>query len=133
MGYRIADVAAKTGLSTHTLRYYEKEGLLRFVERSSSGIRIFSDQDLEWLSVITCLKDTGMPISDIRRFISCCMEGDATLQERLDMFTRQKASVEGKIAELQKHLEKIQYKIWYYTTALEAGTEAVHTKRCPSV
>lgn len=128
MGYRIASVSAKTGLSTHTLRYYEKEGLLPFVGRTASGVRDFSEQDLEWIKVITCLKNTGMPIRDIRRFLICCKEGDSTLQERLDMFTRQKAAAEKKLAELQEHLHKIQYKIWYYTTALEAGTEAIHQK-----
>lgn len=124
MGYRIAAVAQKTGLSAYTLRYYEKEGLLPSVNRDGAGIRDFSEQDLEWLNLVACLKETGMPIKDIRRFVACCKEGDATLQERFDIFTRQKDAAEAKLEELQRHLEKIRGKIRYYAAALEAGSES---------
>jgi DNA-binding transcriptional MerR regulator len=126
MGYSIGQAAAKAGLTTHTLRYYEKEGLLPFVERTSSGLRSFKESDFEWLGVINCLKNTGMSIKDIKTFIDWCMEGDATLQKRLDMFKRQKELVEAQIDLLQKHIEKINYKVWYYETAVKAGTEAIH-------
>ena len=128
MGYRIADVAKMTGLSAYTLRYYEKEGLLPFVERTASGIRDFNEQDLEWITIITCLKNTGMPIRDIRTFLQWCAEGDSTLDQRLAMFTEHKKRAEKKLRELERSMERINHKIWYYTKAVQAGTEAIHRK-----
>ena len=126
MGYTIGEVANITGLTAHTLRYYDKEGLLPFVDRNRAGNRDFKQSDFEWLAVITCLKHSGMPVREIKRFIDWCMEGDGTLHERLEVFRNHKRVVESKIAELRKHMEKIDYKIWYYESAIEAGTEAIH-------
>ena len=69
MGYSIGQVAKKTGLTAHTLRYYEKEGLLPFVQKSGSGLRVFSDNDLDWLAMIECLKETGMSLKGIKQYI----------------------------------------------------------------
>ncbi len=125
MGYSIGQVAQKTGLTTHTLRYYEKEGLLPFIKKSGSGLRVFSDADLDWLSLIECLKGTGMPLKDIKQYIDWFIEGDATLQKRLDMFVRQKQKLEEQLSQLQKHMEKINYKIAYYTEIIDGGSEGV--------
>lgn len=126
--YTIKQAAERTGLSAHTLRYYDKEGLLPFVERKSSGTRVFTENDFDWLSLITCLKNTGMPIKDIREFVNWYIEGDATLQQRLDMFLEHKKNIEEQIAQLQKYMEKIDYKISYYDAAVKAGTIAIHKK-----
>lgn len=126
MGYTIGKAAEKSGLSIHTLRYYEKEGLLPFVERTTSGQRNFKEDDFVWLSVITCLKETGMPIKDIKEFIDWCLEGDSTLEKRLNMFQRQKEFVQAQMDAMQKHMDRIEHKIWYYETAVKAGTEAIH-------
>ena len=126
MNYTIGEIAKKLNLAPSTLRYYDKEGLLPFVERKDSGIRTFSNKDLEWLNIIECLKMTGMPIKDIKTFIDWCMYGDATLQERYNMFIERKQIVEKQMAALQKTLETINYKCWYYETALKAGTEKIH-------
>jgi len=128
MNYSIGEVAEKIGLTAHTLRYYDKEGLLPFIDRTETGLRSFKDTDFEWLELINCLKNTGMPIKNIKVFIDYCMEGDSTLEKRLEMFKNQKESVLAQIENLQKHLKKVEYKIWYYETALAAGTEAVHHK-----
>ena len=122
MGYSIGQVAQKTGLSTHTLRYYEKEGLLPFVKKSGSGLRIFSDSDLGWLAMIVCLKEPGMPLKGIKQYIDWFIEGDSTLQNRLDMFRAQKTHIEEQIAQLQKHMEKINYKIKLYEEAVKKGS-----------
>ena len=122
MGYSIGQVAQKTGLSTHTLRYYEKEGLLPFVKKSGSGLRIFSDSDLGWLAMIECLKETGMPLKGIKQYIDWFIEGDSTLQISLDMFRAQKTHIEEQIAQLQKHMEKINYKIKLYEEAVKKGS-----------
>lgn len=126
MNYTIGEVAKKLKLAPSTLRYYDKEGLLPFVARKDSGIRIFSDTDLQWLDIIECLKMTGMPIKDIKIFIDWCIQGDSTLQKRHDMFMERKEIVEKQMAALQKTMDTINYKCWYYETALKAGTEKIH-------
>ena len=117
MGYSIAEVAEKTHLTAHTLRYYEKEGLLPFIDRSDSGNRDFKDKDLEWLELICCLKNTGMPIKQIKEFIRLCLKGDNTLDVRREIFITHREEVINQMAELQKNLDKINCKINYYDCA----------------
>lgn len=131
--YTIGQAAEKTGLTISTLRYYDKEGLLPFVERTAGGQRLFKDSDFNWLSVIECLKNTGVPIREIKQYIDWCMEGDATLQQRRALFVEQKARVEAQIAAYQKNLEKIEYKIWYYDRAIERGTEGGDASNCSAL
>lgn len=126
MTFTIAQAAQRCGLTAHTLRYYDREGLLPFVSRSHSGIRIFKEEDFEWLTVITCLKDTGMHVKDIKTFIDWCLQGDDTIEQRLNLFTEQRKKVEAQLKDLKRHLKKIDYKIWYYQTAKEAGSVNVH-------
>ena len=121
MGYTIGQAAQKMGLTAHTLRYYDKEGLLPFVAKSSSGLRIFADSDIEWLVMIECLKGTGMSLKDIKQYIDWFIEGDSTLELRLEMFKKQKAKLEEQMSLLKKHLEKIDFKIAYYTDAVAHG------------
>jgi DNA-binding transcriptional MerR regulator len=124
--YTIGEVGKELNLSVYTLRYYDKEGLMPFVERTASGTRLFKESDIAALKVIECLKSTGMPIKEIKHFIDWCSEGDSTLQDRYNMFLERKATVEAKMKELQETMEIIEHKCTYYKTALEAGTEDVH-------
>lgn len=117
MGYSIAEVAEKTHLSPHTLRYYEKEGLLPFVDRSESGNRDFKEKDLELLELICCLKNTGMPIKQIKEYIQLCLKGDNTIDVRREIFIKHREEVISQIAELQRNLDKINYKINFYNCA----------------
>ncbi|WP_128101639.1 MerR family transcriptional regulator [Paenibacillus sp. DCT19] len=126
MTYSIGEVAKKLDLTVYTLRYYDREGLMPFVERTSNGTRLFKESDIDFLKIIQCLKATGMPIKDIKDFIAWCSEGDSTLKQRYDMFTERRASVEAQIAELQKTMEVIDHKCAYYESALSAGTEKIH-------
>lgn len=126
MGYSIGQVAKKLGLTAHTLRYYEKEGLLPFVQKTASGLRVFSDNDIGWLVMIECLKGTGMTLKGVKQYIDWYIEGDSTLQKRLDMFKQQKIKLEEQMAQLQKHLEKIDFKIAFYTEAVAKGTMDVY-------
>lgn len=112
----------KLGLTTATLRYYEKEGLLPFVERTSGGIRQFTEKDFEWLMIIDCLKKTGMPLKDIRSFIEMVNQGDSTIENRLNLIQKQKKSVENQLAELAEILKVLEFKEWFYATALQDGT-----------
>lgn len=124
--YSISEAAKELHLTVYTLRYYDKEGLMPFVERTSSGARLFKESDINALKVIECLKATGMPIKEIKSFIDWCSEGDSTLQQRYDMFMERKATVEAQMEELKKTMEVIEHKCLYYKTALEAGTEEIH-------
>lgn len=133
MTYSIGEVSKKFNISASTLRYYEKEGLLPFIERKSSGIRTFTDLDISWLEIIHCLKNSGMPIKDIKVFIEWSTKGDSTLQERYDMFLERKKSVENQIEMLQKTLNVVNYKCWYYKKALDAGTEKIHKDIEPGI
>ncbi|WP_339286825.1 MerR family transcriptional regulator [Paenibacillus sp. FSL R5-0486] len=126
MTYSIGEVAKKLDLTVYTLRYYDKEGLMPFVERTTSGTRLFKDSDIDFLKIIQCLKLTGMPIKDIKDFIEWCSEGDSSLKQRYDMFTERKAIVEAQMEELRRTMEVIEHKRSYYETALEAGTEEIH-------
>ena len=90
MAYTLIEVTERTGLTAHTIRYYDKEGLLPFIHKTDSGRRTFEESDIEWIELITCLKSTGMKIKDIRKFIEWYVEGDSTLQDRLALFNSQK-------------------------------------------
>lgn len=124
MIYTVGEAAKILSVAPSTLRYYDKEGLLPFVERSESGLRMFKESDIDWLKLISCLKATGMPIKGIRRFIECTREGDSTIEERLEILEAQRESVKKQISEMQQHLKMIDYKVWYYTTAKKEGSTA---------
>ena len=105
MPYTIKQAAELTNLTPVTLRYYDKQGLLPYMERRESGYRMFSDGDIAMLRVIECLKKSGMPIKDIRQFSEWVLMGDDSLNERYEIFLERKKAVEAQIAELQKTLE----------------------------
>jgi len=119
MTYTMKQVSEKTNLTPHTLRFYEKEGLLPFVGRTGSGVRRYTDSDLEWLSIICCLKGTGMSVKQIHEYIELCIQGDETLEQRRQIFINQRKCVLQQIEDLKKHLEKVDYKISIYDQAIE--------------
>lgn len=122
MIYTIGEMAKKLGVAPSTLRYYDKEGLLPFVERSKSGIRVFKDSDYAWLQIIECLKKTGMQLKNIKLFIEMAMQGDATIELRLSLIIKQKEAIQKQIAELEETLRMLEFKEWYYKTAQENGS-----------
>ena len=126
MEYSIGETAKKSGITASTIRFYEKEGLLPSIKRNKNGIRYFTEDDLQSLRIIECLKATGMPIKDIRKFIDLCAERDSSLQERYELFLDRKSAVQKQIQELQNVEKVIDFKCWYYQTAIEAGTEKIH-------
>lgn len=127
--YTIKDAARIMGVPTSTIRYYDKEGLLPFVERLASGYRIFTEKDIATLRIIDCLKKTGMSIKEIRQFSSWLEQGDSSLQQRYDMFLERRRVVKQQMAELQKILDTVNYKCWYYETAIAAGTEKIYQSK----
>ena len=108
MVYTVGEMAKRLEVPASTLRYYDKEGLLPFVERSSGGMRMFRDSDLEWLQVISCMKKAGMPLRDIRRYIQLAMQGDDTIDTRLQMFRRQREVLLQQIDDMRRTLETVE-------------------------
>ena len=131
MFYTIGEMAQKLNVAPSTLRYYDKEGLLPFVERSSGGIRMFKEEDMEWLRLLGCLKKAGMPLKEIRSFLDWSRQGDATISQRLELLEKQRQSVLDQQKQLEDTLLMLDYKRWYYQTAREAGTCAVHDSLTP--
>lgn len=123
MSFTIKQVSEKTSLPPHVLRYYENEGLLPSIARSRNGMRRYSEHDLEWLGLIRCLKNTGMSIKQIKRFVELSVEGDGTLKQRCEMLQEHKKNVETQILEMQRHLEKVACKIEYFTKQYEKCAE----------
>ena len=105
MVYTVGEMAKKLDVPASTLRYYDKEGLLPFVERSSGGIRMFQESDFEWLQVIGCMKKAGMSIRDIRQYIELALRGDDTIDTRLKMFTHQRDVLLAQMEEMRHTLE----------------------------
>ena len=121
MTYTIGEMSKMLNVSSSTIRYYDKEGLLPFVERTEGGIRVFKEKDYEFLKIIHCLKATGMQIKDIRKFILLVIQGDKTIDARLKLFQNQKNEVEKQIKQLEEALDTIKFKCWYYETAKVVG------------
>lgn len=122
MMYTVGEMAKLLGVPASTLRYSDKEGLLPFVERSPGGMQMFRERDYEWLQTIECMKKTGMPLKDICPYIGMSMRGDETAAPRLQLLTRQREAVRTQMAELQKALDMLDFKCWYYETAIQHGT-----------
>ncbi len=120
--YTIGQVAEMFGLPISTLRYYDKQGLFPQLIRES-GIRKFSENEIEALRVIECLKKSGLEIKDIKLFMDWYAEGPATYADRFQLFRKQKESVEAEIKQLHKTLDMLKFKCWYYSKAIEDGNE----------
>ncbi|MEF2783525.1 MerR family transcriptional regulator [Erysipelotrichaceae bacterium HCN-30851] len=120
--YTIGQVSEMFHLPISTLRYYDKEGLFPQIERTS-GIRKFGNNELEALRIIECLKKSGLEIKEIKQFMEWCAQGSSTYEKRRDLFLRQKEIVEEEIRNMEKILDMIRFKCWYYETAIEDGNE----------
>ncbi|CAN7230779.1 MerR family transcriptional regulator [Microbacterium sp. LjRoot45] len=114
-GLSISDAAAATGLSTHTLRYYERAGLmLSPVDRASSTHRRYSDADIAWVQFLTRLRSTGMPIATVRAYTELVRAGEDTVDERLELLLRHRIGVLAQLEEITASLAAIDYKIAVY-------------------
>ena len=120
--YTIGQVSEMFGLPISTLRYYDKQGLFPEMQRTS-GIRRFGDKEIETLRLIECLKKSGLEIKDIKQFMDWCMEGASTFPQRKEMFIRQREVVETEIAHMNKVLDMLKFKCWFYEQAIQDGTD----------
>ena len=121
MEYSIGEVAERYNLPISQLRYYDKEGIIPNIKRIN-GIRKFSEQDIETLFLIECLKQTGLTLKEIKQFVEWTKMGDSTIDLRLNFFKKQEEKVMKQIKDLEKSLKMIKYKCWYYDTAKTLGS-----------
>ena len=120
--YTIGQVSEMFELPVSTLRYYDKEGLFPDIKRIS-GIRKFDEKEIEAIRVIECLKRSGMEIKDIKKFMEWCTEGKKTYSKRRDLFIKQKKDVEEQIKRMNRVLDMIKFKCWYYDQVIADGSE----------
>lgn len=129
MKYTIKEVSKKFNLSSHTLRYYEKEGLLPFIDRDSKGNRVYSDNNLEWIQLICCMRATSMSISHIKKYIQLTLQGDDTILERRQIILNQKEIIENHIKEFNNHLNIINKKLKFYDDIATSDHKIVYPKK----
>lgn len=122
--YTISEVAAYAGLSAHTLRWYERIGLMPHVDRSHTGQRRYTDRDLDWLDLVGRLRLTGMPVADMVRYAELVRQGEHTFPERERLLSAHRDDVRMRIAELRSTLEVLDYKINIYADARRASEGA---------
>lgn len=114
MALTVGEAAAQVGLTTHTLRWYEQEGLVKPVARDSAGRRRYTADDVDWLVLLTKLRRTGMPVRDMRRYPELARQGEHTVGARRRLFEQHRDRVLARIANLQRDLEAIDDKIEIY-------------------
>jgi DNA-binding transcriptional MerR regulator len=110
-------MADRSGVSIDTLRYYEREGLITNVARAESGHRRYSEDDVLWIEVLRCLRDTGMSIDQLRHYCDLGAQGDHTAPRRRSILVEHRLEVERQIAERQEALRLIDHKLSFYQAA----------------
>ncbi len=128
--YTIGQVSERFHIPISTLRYYDKEGLFPEIQRTS-GIRRFGEKEIDALRVIECLKKSGLEIKDIKQFMEWCIQGNETYPQRLNLFLRQRRQVEAELAHMNRVLDMLKFKCWYYEEALKDGNEDRVTRMKP--
>lgn len=121
--YTIKDVSDKMDVSEHTLRFWAKSGFFPFVKRNENNIRQFSDNDLEWVRIVKCLRKVGIDNKSIKRYIDLCIAGDSTLQERYEIIKATKQKAKKQMEELQTQLNMLDYKEKFYENLIKNNLE----------
>ncbi len=122
----VQQVAQITGVSEHTLRYYERIGLILPVDRAGNGHRRYTQEDIEWITFVRRLRSAGMPIATVQHYVGLQRQGGATLSQRLELLKAHRDAVRQQIQKLSEHLDLIERKIEYYT-----GLENPDQDACP--
>ena len=112
--YTIKQISELTNLTEHTIRYYDKEGLIPYLTRTESGIRQFSEDNLEWINLVCCLRDSGMPVTEIKEFIRICLSDTDLLDDKKALLLKHRTKLLADIATLENSLSIINYKIDHY-------------------
>ncbi len=117
--YTIKEVANKLDISEHTLRFWAKSGFFPFIKRNENNIRLFSDNDLDWVRIVKCLRSVGTENKAIKRYIDLCIQGDSTIPERYGIIQATKLKAEKQMLELQQQLDLLHYKEKYYQNLIK--------------
>lgn len=122
MEYTIKEFSEKVNVTPHTLRYYEKEGLLPSTKRLNNRHRVYNEIDASWIMLIRCLRSTGMSVNALRHYVELCGQGDKTAQERKQIILNQKRKIEEQLQQLKEHLELINKKLNIYDEIISKQT-----------
>lgn len=121
--YTIKEVADKMDISEHTLRFWAKNGLFPFIKRNENNIRLFSDNDLEWVKIVKCLRSVGTENKAVKRYVDLCVQGNSTIKERYEIIKKTKLKAERQMQELQKQLGMLEYKEKFYENLIKNNLE----------
>ena len=128
MGLSIGEVAKEFNITTYAIRYYDKLGLLTEIQRDSSGKRCFCEEDMDRLSVISCLKSTGMKMEDIKVFLDLHITEPGCINQKRKMIENQKAILEAKVAHLNEFIEQSEFKLWFFDHLVVDGIEPPYSE-----
>ena len=117
--YTIKEVAQKTDVSEHTLRFWAKSGFFPFLKRNQNNIRLFSEDDIAWVKIVKCLRSVGTENKAIKRYIDLCIMGDSTIPERYKIIQETKQKAKQQMRELKKQLDMLDYKEKFYQNLIE--------------
>ena len=117
--YTIKEVAKKMNISEHTIRFWAKSGFFPFVKRDENNIRLFSDDDLNWVKMVKCLRSVGTENKAIKRYIDLCIKGDSTIKERYGIIQTTKEQALKQLEEVKKQLELLEYKEKFYQNLIK--------------
>lgn len=117
--YTIKEVAKKMDISEHALRFWAKSGFFPFIKRNKNNIRLFSDNDLDWVRIVKCLRAVGTENKAIKRYIDLCIKGDSTIPERYEIIQATKLKAKQQMLELQQQMDLLNYKEKYYQNLIK--------------
>lgn len=117
--YTIKEVADKMEISEHTLRFWAKSGFFPFIKRNQNNIRLFSENDLEWVKIVKCLRSVGTENKAIKRYIDLCIMGDSTIPERYGIIQATKLKAQQQLEELTKQMDLLNYKEKFYQNLIK--------------
>lgn len=120
MGFSIKEASERLGLPSHTIRYYEKEGLLPFIQRDKYGNRVFEQRDVDWIVLMTCFRATGMTVANLKRIVDLAVQGDSTISERKEILENHKLELHKRQLELDRAFEAVNYKLSSYDSLQKA-------------
>jgi MerR family transcriptional regulator, aldehyde-responsive regulator len=123
MGYTIKEASERLDLPPHTIRFYEKEGLLPFIQRDQHGYRIFEQKDLDWIVLMTCFRTTGMTVAALKQIVDLAIQGDGTLPQRKAILEEHKLVLQKRQLELDKAFEAVNHKLTIYDSRQKAGSD----------
>lgn len=112
--YTVKEASEKLGISSHTIRFYDKMKLFPLVKRNAANVRLFSEADLEWIRIVECLRRTDMPIHEVQHYVNLCLKGNSTIDERLEILQKHAALLKQQIEQMQYNYQLLQFKVSYY-------------------